>query len=137
MITEFKDFLLKTNALALAVGVIIGAAMGKVVTGLVQDLLMPVIGLIMPKGGWETAQILLSTATDANGKVTVNAIKYGDLIADIIDFVVIAFVVFLITKAFVKEAAAPPTQTCPYCKETNAVDATKCRACASSLVPAK
>jgi len=78
MLNEFKAFLTKSNALALAVGVIIGAAAGKIVSALTADLLMPLIALILPKGDWREAQIVLSTATDAAGKTTVNAIKYGD-----------------------------------------------------------
>jgi large conductance mechanosensitive channel len=130
---EFKAFLTKSNALALAVGVIIGAAMGKVVTALVGDILMPVIGLALPKGDWRGAQVVLSEGLDAAGKPTVNAIKYGDFLGNVVDFLVIAFVVFLITKALLKPAPEEPIQTCPYCKETNAVDATKCKACTSAL----
>jgi len=131
--TEFKEFLTKSNALALAVGVIIGAASGKVVSALVGDILMPVIGLILPKGDWRDASIELSRSTDAAGKITVNAIKYGDFLGNAVDFIAIAFVVYLITKALLKPAPAAPSQTCPYCKEANAVDATKCKACTSAL----
>jgi large conductance mechanosensitive channel len=134
MISDFKEFLLKTNALALAVGVIIGAAMGKVVSALVADVLMPPIGLILPKGDWREAQLVLSQATDATGKVTVNAIKYGDLLGNVVDFVVIAFIVFLLTRYLVKPAPDAPVQVCNACKENNAIDATRCRACTSSLV---
>lgn len=130
---EFKAFLTKSNALALAVGVIIGAAMGKVVTALTEDLLMPIIALVMPKGDWREARIVLSTATDPTGKVTENAIKYGDFFGAVLDFIVIAFVVLLITKAFVKPAPDVPTKKCPFCKETNDIEATKCKSCASSL----
>lgn len=103
MLHEFKEFLTKSNALALAVGVIIGAATGKVVTAIVDDLLMPVISLILPAGDWRDAQIVLSHSTDAAGKVTVSAIKYGHFLGAFIDFICIAFIVFLITKAFLKE----------------------------------
>lgn len=133
MVQDFKAFLMKSNALALAVGVIIGAAMGKVVSALVADILMPVIGMVLPKGDWREAQIVLSTATDAAGKTTVNAIKYGDFVGNLVDFVAIALVVFMITKALIKEAPAAPSKTCPFCKESNAVDATKCKACASAI----
>ncbi len=130
---EFKAFLTKSSALALAIGVIIGAASGKVVSALVADILMPPIGMILPKGDWRDAQFVLSQSTDATGKITVNAIKYGDFLGNVVDFIVIAFVVFLLTKALLKPASAPPSQTCPYCKEANAIDATKCKACTSSL----
>ena len=67
MLQDFKAFLTKSNALALAVSVIIGAATGKVVTALVEDLLMPIIGLILPAGDWRAAKIVLKTSTDAAG----------------------------------------------------------------------
>lgn len=133
MVGEFKAFLTKSNALALAIGVIIGAAMGKVVSALVADILMPLIGMVMPKGDWREAQIVLSTATDAAGKTTVNAIKYGDFLGNVVDFVVIAFVVFVVTRALIKEAPAAPSKECPFCKESNADGATKCKACGSSI----
>jgi large conductance mechanosensitive channel len=130
---EFKAFLTKSNALALAVGVIVGAATGKVVTALVEDLLMPVVGLVLPKGDWREAQIVLSQSVDATGKATVSAIKYGHLIGSLIDFIAIAAVVFVITRALIRPDPETPTQTCLYCKETNAVDATKCKACGSRI----
>jgi large conductance mechanosensitive channel len=74
-----------------------------------------------------------------NAKQSINAIKYGDFLGSVIDFVAIAMVVFFVTKALMKEPpAAPPepSQTCPFCKESNAVDATKCKACTSTLTPA-
>ena len=133
MIGEFKVFLTKSNALALAVGVIIGGAMGKVVSALVADILMPVIGLVMPKGDWREAQIILSQGVDAAGKSTVNAIKYGDFLGNVIDFIVIALVVFLVVKALLKPVPEMPSKVCPFCKEKNAVDASKCKACASGI----
>src|SRR6185369_7364815 len=77
MVSEFRGFLTKTNALALAVGVIIGAAVGNIVSALAADILMPVIGLVLPGGSWREAKIVLHTTTDAAGKVTENAILYG------------------------------------------------------------
>ena len=129
---EFKSFLTKSNALALAVGVIIGAATGKVVTAIVSDLLMPVIGLVLPKGDWREAKVVLSSSTDANGKVTENAIKYGDLLGTVVDFLFIALVVFLLTKALLK-GATPPTKVCPACREVVPKVATRCRACTGDL----
>ena len=131
MIKEFKEFLTKTNAMALAIGVIIGAASGKVVSALVADIFMPIIGLIMPKGEWREASIALGQ--------TGKSIKYGDFLGNVVDFVAIALVVFIVTKALMREPAPPPpdpVQTCPFCKEANAVDATKCKACTSTLMPA-
>jgi large conductance mechanosensitive channel len=134
MLQEFKEFLTKTNAMALAIGVIIGAAVGKVVSGVVDDLLMPIVGLILPSGDWREAKIVLKTVTDASGKVTESAITYGHLIGTIIDFTFIALVVFLITKALIKPPPpGPPTKKCPECLETIAAEARKCKACGSSV----
>lgn len=135
MIKDFVAFLTKTNAMALAVGVIIGAATQKVVTAIVGDLLMPVVGLLMPGGDWKNAQIVLwQSAPDAAGKVTVNALKYGDFISSVIDFVIIAFVVYLITKALLPKDPPPAaTKQCNECLETIPEAAKKCRACASAV----
>jgi len=125
MITEFRDFLVKHDVLALAVGVVIGASVGKVVSGIVDDLIMPVVGVILPGGEWHTAELVLS------GK---NAIKYGDLLGRVVDFAIVAAVVFLILKAFIRKApAAPATKACPQCLETIPLAATRCRACTSTL----
>jgi large conductance mechanosensitive channel len=134
MYKDFIAFLTKANALALAIGVIIGAATGKVVSAIVDDLLMPLIGLIMPAGDWREAQIVLSHSVDANGKTTLNAIKYGHFVGSLIDFLIIALVVFLITKLLLpKEPPAPPTKACPECLETLPAGAKKCKACTSPV----
>ena len=136
MFAEFRGFLTKTNALALAVGVIIGAAVGNIVSGLASDILMPVIGLALPGGGWRDAKIVLRTATDATGKVTENAILYGHFIGAILDFVIIAFVLFLIVKVLVKPVPAPaavPMKTCPECLESIPQAAKRCRACTAMV----
>jgi len=130
MLKEFKEFLLKQNALALAIGVIIGASIGKVVSAIADDIVNPIIGLLLPAGDWRNAKVVLSRATDAAGKVTENAITYGDLIGRIVDFVIIAFVVFLIVKAFLPKPGQPTTKECPECKETIPKDARRCKACA-------
>lgn len=133
MIEEFRKFLLQTNALALAVGVIIGAAVGKVVSSLVADILMPVIGLLIPGGAWRELKWVLTTKPDGT---PANAITYGAFLGNIVDFVIIAFCVFMITKALLKPAPAPPgppTKECPECKETIPATARKCRACTSPV----
>jgi large conductance mechanosensitive channel len=133
MLVEFKKFLLQTNALALAIGVIIGAAVGKVVSSMVSDLLMPVIGLLIPGGAWREMSFVLSTKPDGS---PANAITYGAFIGNLVDFVIIAFVVFTITKALLKPAPAapgPPMKECPECKESIPAAARKCRACASAV----
>lgn len=130
MLREFRNFLLQTNALALAVAVIIGGAVGKVVSSLVADILMPVIGLAIPGGSWREARIILSSTTDASGKVVENAMTVGTFAGAIIDFVLIAAVVFLITRMILKPPPpAPATKTCPECLESIPMAAKRCRAC--------
>lgn len=136
MLAEFRGFLTKTNALALAVGVIIGAAVGNVVSSLAADLLMPIIGMVLPGGSWREAKIVLSTTTDAAGKVTENAILYGHFAGVILDFVIISAVVFLIVRTLVRpvpEPAAAETKSCPECLEMIPAAARRCRACASQV----
>lgn len=131
MLAEFKKFLLQTNALALAIGVIIGGAVGKVVGSLVSDVLMPLISLGIPGGAWRDAKIALATNPDGTIK---NAIASGQFLGSIIDFVIIAAAVFLITKSLVKPEpvpAAPPTKTCPECIEAIPVAAKRCKWCTS------
>lgn len=122
---DFRAFLTKQNVLALAIAVVIGAAIGKVVSGIVEDVLMPLIGVLLPGGGWRTAQLALAEG---------NAIKYGDLLGRVVDFLIISFVVFVITRALIKEPPKPPaapTKKCPYCLESIPLEATRCRACTS------
>jgi len=133
MIGDFRGFLTKTNALALAIGVIIGAAVGNIVSALAADILMPVIGLLLPGGDWRQAKVVLKTVTDAAGKTTESAILYGHFIGTVIDFLIIALVVFLIVKALVKPAPAEPTKTCSECLEKVPLAARRCRACTSAL----
>jgi len=136
MIAEFRGFLTKTNALALAIGVIIGAAVSNVVSALAADLLMPVISLFMPGGDWRQAKYVIRYTTDAAGKVTENALLYGHFLGTIIDFLIISFVVFLIVKALVKPVPTPPAQpmkACPECLEMVPAAAKRCRACTASL----
>lgn len=136
MIAEFRGFLTKTNALALAVGVIIGAAVGNIVSALAADILMPVIGLVLPGGGWRDAKVVLSTSTDAAGKVSENAILYGHFLSTIIDFLMISLVLFLIVRTLVKPVPAPaaePQKKCPECLEMIPQAARRCRACTAAV----
>ena len=130
---DFREFLLKQNALALAIGVIIGAAIGKVVSSIVEDVLMPAISPILPSGNWREAQVVLSKNVDAAGKETLNAIKYGHLFGTLIDFVIVALIVYMIGKMFMKPAPPPAVKTCPACLEAVPVAATRCRACTGAL----
>ena len=134
----FKAFLLKTNALALAVGVIIGTALGAVVSSLVNDIIMPPIGVLLGGVDFSGLVIKLKDATvDAAGKPVPEVdIRYGAFINVVITFVIVALVVYFITTALLRpapEPPAPPTKDCPFCKETVPADATKCRACTSAI----
>jgi large conductance mechanosensitive channel len=134
MAREFKDFLVKQNALALAVAVIIGAAIGKVVSSIVDDVINPILGLALPGGGWREARIVLTRSTDATGKVVENAIQYGHLLGALVDFLIIGLVVFMIIKyALPKPEAAPSTKECPQCKTLIPAAATRCSACAQPV----
>jgi len=98
---EFKNFIMKGNVLNLAVAVIIGGAFGKIIASLVKDILMPVISLILGGGGFENYKFVITAADAANG-IAENAINYGLFIQNVIDFVIVAFVIFLIVKLFGK-----------------------------------
>ena len=127
MIEEFRKFLLQTNALALAIGVVIGGAVGKVVSSLVADVIMPLISLAIPGGTWREAKIVLAQNPDGTVK---NAIAAGTFLGSVIDFVIIAAVVFLITKALIKPPPpGPPTKNCPECTEAIPAVAKRCKYC--------
>jgi len=127
VIEEFRKFLLQTNALALAIGVVIGAAVGKVVSSLVADVIMPVISLAIPGGTWREAQIVLARNPDGTVK---SAIAAGQFLGSLIDFVIIALVVFLITRALLKPPPpGPPTKNCPECTEAIPAVAKRCKYC--------
>ncbi len=134
MIKGFRDFVLKHQVLGLAVAVIVGGAIGKVVASLVADIIMPLVSLLIPGGEWRTAKLILSKTVGADGKEVVNAISYGNFAGSIVDFIVIAFCIYLITKACIKEETpAPPSKTCPRCRETVAAEATKCKFCTTDI----
>ena len=131
MFKRFITMLEGLNAMSLAIGVIIGGAIGKVVASLTGDVLMPVISLVIPGGSWRDAQIVLKR--DAAGAV-VNAIKLGTFVGTLVDFLIIAFVVMWLTMMLVKPAAAGPImKTCPECKEKVLGDARKCKHCCSVI----
>ncbi|MFR1324016.1 MAG: large conductance mechanosensitive channel protein MscL [Ezakiella massiliensis] len=142
MIKEFKEFISKGNVMDMAVGVIMGGAFGKIVSSLVNDLLMPLIGLIL--GGVDFTNLFI--ALDGGNYASLAAaeeagaalFKYGAFIQNIIDFLIIAFCIFLMVKAFNKTkkeepAPAPTTKACPYCKSEIAIDAVKCPHCTADL----
>lgn len=124
MVRDFTSFLTKTNAMALAIGVIIGAATSKLVSAVADDVLMPVIGVILPSGGWREAKWVLSGE---------NAIRYGHLLGTIIDFAIIAWIVFMVARWLVKPESSPPTKICSECREVIPIDAKRCRACTTAV----
>ena len=129
----FKAFLLKTNALALAVGVIIGVAMGNVVNSLVNDLIMPPIGMVLGNIDFSQLKVVLKATGDPKTEV---AIRYGAFVNVVIAFVIVALVVYVATSVLLRAVPAapePPTKTCQFCKETVPADATRCRACTSTI----
>ena len=133
---EFKEFAMKGNVMDMAVGVIIGGAFGKIVTSLVDDVLMPAIGTLT--GGVDFSNLAV-TFGDAN-------LKYGSFIQNIIDFLIIAFCIFLMMKAVNKlmslpkalrkgadEEEAPTTKECPFCCSEIDIKATRCPHCTSVI----
>jgi len=128
MLKDFKAFVMRGNVMDLAVAVIIGGAFGKIVSSLVNDILMPLIGLII--GGIDFSGLAF---TVGSAKVT-----YGNFINNAIDFIIIAFVIFLMVRAIAKlerpaPAAAPTTKDCPYCFTAIPIQATRCPHCTSEI----
>jgi large conductance mechanosensitive channel len=131
MLKEFKTFIMRGNVMDLAVGVIIGGAFGKIISSLVTDIIMPLIGLII--GGIDFSGLAF---TIANAKVT-----YGLFINNLIDFIIIALVIFLMVKGINSlqkkpapaPAAEPTTKECPHCFSTISIKATRCPNCTSQL----
>ena len=142
MLKEFKDFLMRGNVLDLAVAVIIGGAFGKIISSFVSDVLMPFFGLLLGGANFTNLFIALDgqayeslEAAKAAGAATLN---YGVFINTVMDFLVIAFVIFLMIKSANKmkkpaPAAAPTTKECPYCFSTIPLKATRCPNCTSEL----
>ena len=132
MLAEFRGFLLRTNALALAIGVIIGGALGTVVNSLVNDIIMPPIGLALGGVDFSALKIVLKPAVGGDPATEV-AIRWGAFINAVIAFVAIAFVVWQLSRTLIREEPPTEVKTCPFCKEANAVDATRCKACTSEI----
>lgn len=144
MFKEFKAFIMRGNVLDLAVAVIIGAAFGKIVTSLVNDIIMPPIGLLLGQVDFSNLFINLSATpyakladAQAAGAPTIN---YGVFINTVLDFLIVAFVIFLVVRAANKlehpkpaPAPAPTTKECPYCLSAIPIKATRCAHCTSEL----
>ncbi|HEX3281267.1 MAG TPA: large conductance mechanosensitive channel protein MscL [Pyrinomonadaceae bacterium] len=140
MIKEFREFIARGNVLDLAVAVIIGAAFGKIVTSLVEGIIMPPVGLLL--GGVDFANLFIDIsgkhpASLADAQVRgLPVIAYGVFLNEVIAFLIIAFVVFLIIKAINRrkqDEVVELTRECPYCFSSIHIEATRCSACTSQL----
>jgi large conductance mechanosensitive channel len=142
MFKEFKEFVMRGNVMDLAVGVIVGAAFGKIVGSLVNDVLMPVIGLLL--GGFDFSNLFVilgqgtfATIADAK-KAGVATLNYGVFLNTIIEFLIVAFAIFMVVKQVNRlkrpePAAAPTTKDCPQCATAIPIAAKKCPNCTSAL----
>src|SRR5688572_21712028 len=139
LLDDFKKFAFKGNVVDLAVGVVIGAAFGKIVSALVADLVMPIVSLVLPSGDWRTSGLILREAADPKDNVV---LKYGDFIGAVLDFFVVALVLFIVVSRIIKAAEGrlakpadgpPAIKECPACCETIPAKATRCKFCTSSL----
>lgn len=142
MLKEFKEFAMRGNVLDMAIGIIIGAAFGKIVTSMVTDVIMPPIGLVLGKVDFSKLYINLSgqhfgtlKQAQESGAATIN---YGLFLNTILDFVIVAFVIFLLIRQVNRlkrpaPAAVPATKECPYCLSLVPIKATRCPHCTSDL----
>lgn len=146
MLKEFKEFALRGNVLDMAVGIILGTAFGKIVSSLVNDVLMPPIGLLLGKADFSNLFLTLSgedfatlEQARAAGAVTVN---YGVFVNTVLDFLLVALAVFVLVRQVNRlhrkqEAATAPTiRDCPFCYSAISVRATRCAFCTAELTPA-
>jgi large conductance mechanosensitive channel len=144
MFREFREFAMRGNVVDLAVGIIIGAAFGKIVTSLVNDILMPPVGLLLGRVDFSNLFLNLSGQSYASlaeakaaGAATIN---YGMFLNTVIDFVIVAFAIFLLvrfinrlTRQLAAAPAAPTTRECPFCVSSISLRATRCPQCTSIL----
>lgn len=136
--TEFKEFIMRGNVLDLAVGVIIGGAFQKIVSSLVDDVIMPVIGLLTGGMDFSTWYVVLGSGDNAA------KLNYGNFISAVLNFLIMAFVIFCLVKSIngivektkkpePEKEEKPTTKVCPYCKSEIAIDAVKCPHCTSEV----
>ncbi len=142
MLKEFKKFALRGNMIDLAVGMIIGSAFTSIVNSLVNDMIMPVVSIFTGKVDFTNWFIALDGGSYATLEAAQEAgaatFNYGSFISNVINFVIMAFVVFMFVKAMNKmkkkeEPTAPTTKKCPFCKSEISIEATKCPHCTSEL----
>ena len=128
MLKEFREFAIRGNVVDLAVAVIIGGAFGKIVSSLVDNIIMPLVGLLIGGVDFKNLAVTVGSAK----------VEYGLFIQNIVDFIIVAFVIFLIVRAINSTkkpapAAAPTTKECPHCFTTIPLKATRCPNCTSQL----
>lgn len=140
---EFRDFAMRGSVVDLAIGIVIGAAFGRVVSYFVNDILMPPLGLLL--GNVDFSSLFINLSGKAYGSVAeakaagAATINYGIFINSIIDFIIVAFAIFIVVKQMNRltakpaPAAVPTTKECPYCVTTIPIKATRCPACTSEL----
>ncbi len=146
MLKEFREFALKGNVVDLAVGIIIGAAFGKITTSLVNDVIMPPIGFVLGRVDFSDLYVNLSgvayESLDAAKKAGAPVIAYGAFISTVIDFTIVAFAVFILVKQInrlrnvIGRNEPPPAlteKTCPRCFSNIPIQATKCKSCTADL----
>lgn len=134
-LNQFKEFAMRGNVIDLAVGVIIGAAFGKIVTSLVNDIIMPPIGMLMGNMDFSDLSIVLQEKTADTAAVTIN---YGAFINTLLDFTIVAFAIFMVIKQLNRLKKAEPeapvdTKECPKCISTISIKATRCPCCTSEI----
>ena len=141
MIKEFKEFIARGNVIDLAVGIIIGAAFGKIVTSFVEGIIMPPIGLLFGKIDFASLFIVLdkskgipASLVEAKAK-GIPVVAYGAFINDVVNFLIIGFVIFLLVKIVnsIRRKEEAPTKDCPECLTTIPLAATRCAACCTEL----
>ncbi len=137
MLKEFKEFAMRGNVVDMAVGIVIGGAFGKIVSSFVKDVLMPPIGMLLGGVDFSSFVVTLKDKTSDAEAVTIN---YGVFINTVLDFLIIAFAIFLVIKAMnaakKREEAPPPeptTKACPFCQSTISIKAIRCGHCTSEL----
>ena len=134
LMKEFKEFISRGNVMDMAVGVIIGGAFTAIVTSLVNDIMMPLLSLLT--GGFDFASLAIALGEGEEAAM----LNYGSFIAGVINFLLIAIVIFMLIKAINKlsrkkeePTAAPTTKECPFCKEKIAIEAVRCPHCTSEI----
>ena len=147
---KFREFAMKGNVVDMAIGIVIGAAFGKISTSLVNDVIMPPIGLLLGKVDFNSLFVSLDgksyPSLDAAKKAGAATLNYGAFINTVIDFIIVAFAMYLIVQWYQSmvdrfekpaPAAAPTTKDCPYCLSAIPIGATRCPHCTSDLVQPK